>query len=126
MNYLTGKHKFFDSPITSFNTDNGLIVISGRSIQMNANQFWRPLKARLKKHIENSKSITSIRFQMEYISSSSVEELVEFLKLSKNLTNKGNNFRVEWLYEKGDDDMLELGNSINDIVDLNMKYIQMN
>lgn len=123
MSFLVSNNKFFDTPITSFNKENGLIIISGRSIQMNSNRFWNSMKTRLKHHMRNSKSITSIRIEMEYINSSSFEQLLEFLKLSKILANKENTIEIQWCYD--DPNILELGNFINDIVELPIKYVQL-
>lgn len=121
MTTIPYKSNFSDLPITMFDDRNGIISISGRAIQIDSNKFWSKMKIRLKNHMKNSKSITSIRFQMEYVNSSSVEQLLDFLKLSKTLANNENKLEIQWFYE--DPYILELGNCLNEIVELPMKYI---
>jgi len=126
MNFINKSENKNDVPVAHFDKKSGLISISGRSIRVNSNPFWQLVKIRLKNHMEKSHAITSIRLQMEYMNSSSVEELLEFLNLSKSLTKNDAELKVEWLYEEGDEDVLELGNCINQVIDLPMKCVQMN
>lgn len=126
MNYSIDKNRFLDAPTVDFDKKNGLIAISGRLIQMNSDQFWESMKKNLKEYVKTARISTSIRFQMEYINSSSLEQLLVFLKLSKVLMNDEGKLNIEWLYEKEDEDMLELGNCIHDILQVPMRCIQMN
>lgn len=126
MNYSIDKNRFLDNPIVDFDKKNGLITISGRFIQMNADQFWESMKKHLKEYVKTSEIKTSIRFQMEYINSSSIQQLLDFLKLLNVLMKDERKLNIEWLYEKEDEDMLELGNCIHNILQLPMRYIQMN
>ena len=125
MNYSVNKPTL-DYPITHFNKKNGFISVSGRSIEVDSTQFWLSLKRRLIRHTKNSTAITSIRFQMDYLTSSSFIELLEFLEFSKSIPQYGNGLEVEWLYEEGDEDILELGNCIHDTLGLPVKCVQMN
>ncbi len=126
MNTISYKSNFSDSPITMFDDSNGVISISGRAIQIDSSKFWNSMNSKLNEFLQNSLEKVSIRFQMEYIHSSSIESLLRFLELLKLNTKKDKCIEVEWLYENGDEDMLELGNFINEIVKLPMKYIKMN
>lgn len=126
MNYSIDKNRFLDDPIVDFDKKNGLITISGRLIQMNADQFWESMKKHLKEYVKTSEIKTSIRFQMEYINSSSLQQLLDFLKLLNVLMKDERKLNIEWLYEKEDEDMLELGNCIHNILQLPMRCIQMN
>ena len=73
MNTISYKSNFSDSPITTFDDSNGVISISGRAIQIDSNKFWNSMNSKLNEFLQNSLEKVSIRFQMEYIHSSSFE-----------------------------------------------------
>lgn len=119
---------FIDTPKVNFDQVNGQILISGRSININPNLFWNSLTHQLKEFVKKSKSKskTSIRFEMEYINASSIKELRELIFLIKTWKGKGENLEIEWLYQKGDDDMLDLGYFIHEVFEYPMTYIELN
>lgn len=117
---------FADTPKVNFDHVNGQILISGRSININPNLFWNSLTNQFKEYIKKSKVKTSIRFEMEYINASSIKELREFIYFIKRWKSKGRNLEIEWIYEKGDDDMLDLGYFIHEAFEYPMTYIETN
>lgn len=126
MNYSIDKNRFLGTPVVNIDDKSELITISGRSIDMNSNQFWKSMTTYMEDYMKTIKSELSIRFQMEYINSSSVEQLLDFLRLSKALINHEDKLKIEWLYDREDEDMLELGHCIHEIIQLPVKCVQMN
>ncbi len=116
----------FDTPTIHFDRKNGSIQISGRSIQLDPNQFWKPVIAQFKEYLKHPKPKTSIRFELEYINTPSIEAILKFLKVSKEMNTTEQAIDIEWRYEKGDDDMMDLGNSIHRLINIPMQCTEMN
>ena len=117
MTHTTFKNAF-DTPTIHFDRKNGSIQISGRSIQLDPNQFWKPAIAQFKEYLKQPRPKTSIRFELEYINTPSIDSVLKFLKLSKDLNTTEQAIDIEWRYEKGDDDMMDLGNSIHRLINI--------
>jgi hypothetical protein len=94
----------------------GLISIKGRSITENAGDFYRPLKQWITDYVAVSTQETRVIFAFEYINTSStkwvyslITELAAFPHVNKKVT-------IEWHYEKGDDELFELGKIIHTFI----------
>jgi hypothetical protein len=95
----------------------GLISIKGRSIVENAGDFYKPLYQWIADYVALSSEATRVIFAFEFINTSStkwvysmVKELAKFNDVHKNLT-------IEWHYEKGDEELFELGEIIHSFID---------
>jgi hypothetical protein len=85
--------------------EDGKLLISGRSIPEDAVKFYQPL---LEWAAEIQVSSLNVEINLEYMNSSSSKKILFLLKvLDANSSIK--EFTVNWYYEKGDEDALEIG-----------------
>ena len=96
-----------NTPYVLFKPD-GHLLINGRYIPENVSNFTDLLMDWVRIYIQSPVSTTKLRLELEYINDSSKYLLLIIKELQKNCPK----FTVEWAYEEGDDDMLELGKII--------------
>lgn len=95
------------SPYVSL--DKGLFEINGRSIPEDTRSFFKPILDWIKVYEPGAGQKTTINFYFEYLNTSSSKCIFDLLKILNEIYEKGNDLVVNWQYEEGDDDMLDLG-----------------
>lgn len=91
-------------PTVSFKT-NGEIKLEGRALVEDAYKFFQPLIAWVR---EFSADEINIEINLEYFNTSVSKQLLDLFRIiDANQKNKVVN--IMWLYEEGDDEMLESG-----------------
>ncbi len=91
---------------------NGNLLLEGKSCPVNVTRFYYPLIA----WVEGLKA-KKVKFDinLEYINSASVKNLLELLRVldvNKNI----NEIDINWYYEEGDDDALETGQILEELM----------
>jgi hypothetical protein len=98
-------------PTISFKA-NGELKITGRALPEDANKFFIPVFQWAE--IFSSDEI-NIEINLDYFNTSVSKQLLDFFKiLEKNPANKMIN--LKWMYEDGDEEMLESGEIFQDIL----------
>lgn len=84
---------------------NGKLMMKGRSLILNVNEFYSPLIEWVSKL-----NATVVRFTIDfdYFNSASSKQILEMLKLIDS-NNNIKDFDVFWHFEKDDEDILEIG-----------------
>lgn len=84
---------------------NGKLIMKGRSLILNVNEFYSPLIEWVSKL-----NATVVRFTIDfdYFNSASSKQILEMLKLIDS-NNNIKDFDVFWHFEKDDEDILEIG-----------------
>ena len=95
------------TPYVWFQPD-GNLIIKGRYIPEDISEFSEQLMDWVLAYINSPAESTILTLEFEYINDASKYLLRIIQVLNKNCPN----FTVEWFYEEGDDDMLELGEMI--------------
>ena len=99
----------------------GVFVLEGKSCPVNVNTFYNPIFQWI-----DDVSIEEVNFDinLEYINSASVKKIFELLRhLDSNKNIK--NIKIFWYYEEGDDDLLETGQVLEELLTrLEFKYCE--
>jgi hypothetical protein len=102
----------------------GKIFIMGRSVTENPGELYRPVHDWVTRYIENCSEKTTIDLGFEYINSSSIKWIFAIIKELSKLKEQVKDVRVTWYYEKGDDDMIELGTIIRSLVECSLVVVE--
>ena len=97
-----------NTPLIKF--EDGVLVISGRSIPENALAFFEPLFRFIASYTKRPYPLTEVNVMLEYANSSTNRSLMTAFTLLEKIYENGNNILINWYYENGDDLMYELGN----------------
>ena len=95
----------------------GRIFIIGRSIPENPGDFYRPVYEWISIYTSINGSRTTVELGFEYINTSSTKWIYNIIKKIATIENLKSNVRIIWYYDKGDDDMGELGSILKSMVE---------
>jgi hypothetical protein len=73
---------------------------------------------------EQKKDPVIFDLNFDYFNSSSGKLILDICKVLAALRAKGIEISVNWFYEKGDEDMLEVGKEMSNIVRFPFEYIE--
>lgn len=107
-----------EKPEVVLDKQSGTLGFSGKSLPENAPGFYAPVMEWLEEYISDPHPETSISFSFEYINSSSIVQVIDFLVLCEKIHEKDSKIQVTWLCEEGDDLMEMKGQEIKEIVNL--------
>ena len=110
------------TPGISFNP-NGVLGIKGRSVIGNANGFCTLLEEWLDRYICNPADTTYVNFHLEYISTSNLKIYIHLLKKIESVRLKNKKYIINWYYDEGDEDILEMGEYISSILNIPFNYL---
>jgi len=102
----------------------GRIFIMGRSIPENPGDFYRPIFDWISKYTHNYLGKTRIEFGFEYVNTSSTKWIYMVLKELSDLKDIATNTNLAWYYEKGDEDMYELGFIFRSLIDCQFDMVE--
>jgi hypothetical protein len=91
----------------------GRFLIEGRSIPENPGEFYRPIYDWFLSRLHSGEEKPLLEFAFDYINTASAKWIFLILR---DLTVEGKSFKLMWYHEKGDDDMLELGEMMTNLL----------
>jgi hypothetical protein len=95
----------------------GKIFIMGRSIPEDPGDFYKPVTEWIAMYAPNCNERVKIDFGFEYINTSSTKWIYTIIKELSEMKGVAVNATFTWYYERGDEDMCELGIIMRSIVD---------
>jgi hypothetical protein len=104
----------------------GFISISGRSIPEDPKKEYKPILNWVKEYVKKPPPSTEVRIKIEYSDTGSTKCIFDVLKVLAVCRNS--NHRIEmvfnWVYEKGDGEIVELGEFMESKLNVMFNYIQ--
>ncbi len=100
------------------------MMLKGRSLPENTRQFYDQVKAFLNTYAPPEGTDITLDVMFTYVSSSSLIALLSIIKQLKLNIDRGCTLKVDWYYEKYDDDLLSIGQDIQHLSDVEFKYIE--
>lgn len=104
--------------------EDGSIQFSGRSIPEDATKIFRPAMEWIKKYSLTPAKKTSIVFNFDYLDTASSKCIFDILKIVDDIYNSGNEVDINWYYEEGDDDILDLGMHLKSFIKAPFNFIE--
>ena len=102
----------------------GNIKVRGRSIHENVLAFYQPALDWVEEYVNNAAEETNVDVQLEYFNSASAKYLIMMLQNLKKVRLHDKKFFVKWIYEEGDEDILERGEYIASVLDMEFSFIE--
>ncbi len=110
-------------PRILFNKENNIFEISGNARSENFYESFLPVFKWIKEYNENPNPETILKCKIYYCNTSSSKQLFEIIKSLQECTNNGSTFRITWEHEIDDDDMIYLGKSISELLEIPCELI---
>ena len=102
----------------------GKLKISGRSIPEDPSKFYNTLLLWVYDYCNNLSPSTTVDIDLEYFNSGSSKYILQLLRELKVASDKGNEIKINWYYEEGDDDILERGEYYASILEIDINFIE--
>jgi hypothetical protein len=120
------------TPAINFMIETGQLEISGVSRPEDvAGFFEEPLSwlERFEESILKSENRYEFQelhlvFRLSYFNSASSKYMIQMLRNIRNLISQGINIKIDWIYDEGDDKMMEDGEDLAEAVELEFNYIE--
>ncbi len=100
----------------SIHFENGTLNIEGRSISEDPIIFYEPLIEKIHQYKNNPVKKTVVNIHLDYVNSSSNRALIKLLSLFEDMFKQGNDVVINWLYDKQDEIIYELGKDFRDLI----------
>lgn len=112
------------TPEVTLDLETNRLVLEGRSLPENTRQFYEQVKACLNSYNPAEGSAITIDVKFTYVSSSSLIALLSLIKQMRLHTERGCTLKVNWYYEKYDDDLLTIGEDIQHLSSVDFEYFE--
>ena len=106
-------------PRITYDTDEDVLNITGRSIAERPEVVYSPLEEWIKTHLSRFNKLRMVIF-LEYINSGSSKALRDVLRMVSSYQSPHYKIRITWLYEEDDESMRELGEHYRDAAGVSM------
>jgi hypothetical protein len=103
---------------------NGTIKFKGRSIPEDVSLFYEDILDWIIAFASSPPASTEVHIEMEYLNSGTSKYMLRLLKKLKEVDNDGYDLKISWVYEEGDDDILERGEYYSSILDLDINFVE--
>jgi hypothetical protein len=100
----------------------GKIKFKGRSIPEDVSLFYDDILDWIYAYASSPQPLTEVNIEMEYLNSGTSKYMLRLLKKLKEVENDGYSLKINWIYEEGDDDILERGEYYASILDLDISF----
>jgi hypothetical protein len=113
-----------NTPGVSLDMETGIFEIKGVSRPENVQDFYDPILAWFDDYMKEAagKNVELTIF-LEYFNSSSAKYILNILKKMAEFLASGITVKVNWNYEDGDEDMLEVGEEMQRMVRFNFNFV---
>ena len=111
------------TPKIVVDSETGKIEVSGRSNPENSRDFFAPFMDWLNAYLENPAELTTITINLEHFNTSSSKYVLDVLKKIKMLAEDDHAFKIVWMYEDDDEEMLDTAEAYEAMVGLKFEKI---
>ncbi len=112
-----------ETPFVSFNAQTGKMVLKGRSIPENADEFWLPVLSWFESFMLEPTDHVTVILHLEYFNITSSKRILFLLYKLNELAEAGKNVTAEWHYRKSDVDMYEVGQDYAYMVKVPFEFV---
>ena len=107
-----------NTPLVNFESDKGKLVIEGKSYPNDSVGFFEPIFNWFENYTNDK---IEIKIKLEYFNTSTCKQLLSLLRLVLD-NNESNIVNVKWLYEENDLDVLEIGQHMQEILNIKFEF----
>ncbi len=111
-----------ETPQIDFDANSGFFSISGKSYPENVNSFYAPVFEYIEQYRKNYGSKTTIEFNWLYYNTATAKAIVKIILRLKEI---GNELEIRWYYKKDFDLIADKGREIQEVLDVNLKVIEL-
>lgn len=104
------------------------MYFKGRCSPEMAIYFFQPIEEAIDRYFDQGKKSLKAHFSLEYINTSSTKCIINLMRKLDKRVRKGQKIEIFWYYEEEDEDMMETGEDLSDLlmaIDINiLEYVE--
>lgn len=97
------------TPYVAFDVNSGTMVLKGRSIPDQPDEFWLPILNWFESFMLKNPTRVYFKIDLEYFNISSSKRILFLLYKLNELSDQGVDVGVDWCFRSNDEDMYEVG-----------------
>jgi len=101
-----------DTPKVTLDAQNNVLLIAGRSLPENIEEFYQPIMDWLDEYSQEPNPETIFTFKMDYFNTLSHKAIFFLVMTLKKIHDAGRNVVVEWYFNEEDEDTREAGHEL--------------
>jgi hypothetical protein len=109
-----------ETPTIILDGDKGFFSFTGKSYPENVTDFYKPVFEYIEIYKQNPQTKTTIEFSWLYYNTSTSKNIIKIIMSLKDVSPE---FEVRWICKKNFDLIIEKGEEIRDVLNINMKII---
>jgi len=104
----------------------GLVTISGRSIPEDPRSLFKPAYDWVTEYVMKPAQQTEVNINIEYCDTGSINNIYNILAILANCRNTNHEIEMvfNWIYEKGDGEIIEMGELVESKLHVMFNYIE--
>lgn len=111
------------TPRIVLDPEKNIFEITGKSFPEDSRQFYRPVLEWLDTHNSELPSAFDFKFNLFYVSSSSIIAIKQVLMKLKECSQMGKAVRVLWHYDEDDEDIKKTGEDYVKVTSLDFHFV---
>lgn len=113
-----------ETPGVYLNANEGTFKFSGKSYPENVHDFYSSVLEYIQNYTQNPLDKTILEFTWSYYNTATSKIMVKIIKELKTVVEKGKEIEIKWICKSTDDLMIEKGEELKDLLDVNFSVIQ--
>ena len=105
------------TPYVNFNNSKGKFEMGGIAIPENVYDVFNPIKEWLNTYSTIQNESPEFEFYFEYLNTSATKMVFDIFSIIDQMTTGASTAKIKWYYNRGDVEMLELGEEMLDEID---------
>ena len=97
------------TPEILFDATQNSLIIKGRSLPENANEFYKPILNWITNYVNLKPQKTNISFDLDYFNTASAKAIFSILRKLETLHKENENTEAIWYYDVEDEDLKDVG-----------------
>lgn len=110
------------TPQVDFNSQTGILSLSGRCLPDDNHKFFAPLLEWIDGYVAFLPATTTVIIQLEYLQTGASLKVLELLKKLLPLAASGKELLVRWGYEGEDEDMMQTGQDFSSVINYPFRF----
>ena len=100
-----------------------IFSIKGSSRPENPHEYYQPVFEWFKDYFVQPNEKTILELQFDYFNTSTSKILLDLFELLENYSNNGTDVHIQWYYESDDEEMMEAGEVLLNLVEISYEVI---
>ena len=113
-----------ETPLVSFNSEKGVLLIDGNCISETPENFFNELSTWISNYSNQPNETTTLTINLRAINISSSKFLLNIIYQLEALYKQNFKVKIRWVYKNGEDGNYELGKDYNEMVSIPFEFIE--